>query len=215
MPERLHAQPPGRIRRLDARIKLLALIVLCFATQYSPDVFLPLWLGALALLFFIREMRSETVRPLARGAFGFILFWLVMKIGSDMAGGAPAMDAIVLALPLGERLLALSVIGMAFVGLSSPIETGRAVAWCIGPVLGKEAWKPALVIALTAWFLPMTLRLAGDVTKSIRARGLVMPRRKRIVVIIGTALRILEKRAAELAVGLASRRVDDYRTWRE
>jgi hypothetical protein len=93
------------------------------------------------------------------------------------------------------------------------METGRAAAWYMRPVIGRYAWKPALAIALTAWFLPQTLRLASDVSAAIRARGLELPWRKKALLILGTSLRILEHKAGELAVGLASRRLDDGRTW--
>ncbi len=209
LPPRRHAPPPGWLRRLDGRIKMLMLIAACFVTQYIADIWLPLWLALLACLFTVREMRTGRVLALARGAFWFTLFWLVMKVGSDLMGGKEPMEALLGGLPLAGRLAALSIIGMAFIGLSSPIETGRAFAWFIKPLAGKWAWKPALVIALTAWFLPITLRLAGDVAGSIRSRGLIMPWRKKVLLIIGTALRILEHTAAELAVGLVSRRVGD------
>ncbi len=207
------APPPGRIRRLDGRVKILALVAACFVTQYLPAAWLPLWLAGLACLFSIREMRAGKVLGLVRGALVFALLWFGMKIGSDLLSGIAFGTALADALPLAEKLLALSCIGMAFVGLSSPIETGRAMAWYLAPVLGKNAWKPALVMALTAWFLPITLRLAGDVSAAMRSRGLRLPWRKKALLVIGTALRILERKAEELAVGLASRRVDDQRTW--
>jgi hypothetical protein len=68
-------------------------------------------------------------------------------------------------------------------------------------------------VALTSWFLTVNLRLAGDVLDSIRARGLKMPWHKKAMLVAGTSLRILENKADELAVGLASRRLDDWKGW--
>lgn len=208
------APSPSPLRRMDGRIKLLLLLAACFVCQYVPETLLPLWLLALAGLFAVREMRSAGVMTMLRGAAFFIAFWLVMKMGTDILWDGMAWRAALRgALPLCGRLAALTLVGMAFIGLSSPMETGRAAAWFIRPLAGRRVWKPALAVALVAWFLPLTLRLAGDVNAGMRARGLRLPFFKRVFVIIGTALRILEHKAEEIAVGLASRRLDDYRSW--
>lgn len=148
-----------------------------------------------------------------RSGLVFIAFWLAMTAGSDWVLGKGAGKAIVAALPLCGRLLALTLVGVVFVGLSSPLETGRAAAWFMRPLLGRRVWKPALGIALTAWFLPLTLRVAGEVRAGLRARGLTLPLWKRLFLMAGAGLRILERTAGELAVGLASRRLDDWRSW--
>lgn len=203
------------MRRMDGRVKLLLLVGACFLAQYLPDAWLPCWLAALAATFLAREMRTATVLSMLRGGITFIFFWLSFKAVTDILWGGSWPAVFWDGLPLAGRLFALTLIGTAFVGLSSAMETGRAAAWFMHPVLGRWAWKPALAVALTAWFLPTTLRLAGDVSASIRARGLLLPWRKKILLIIGTSLRILDHRTGELAVGLASRRMDDYRTWNE
>lgn len=208
------ALPPGRLRRLDGRAKIVLLVAACFLCQYLPDIGLIPWIAALSGLFLLRDMRAAGVAAMLRGGLYFILFWLAMTIGSDLLAGKAPYDAVLASLPLGGRLLSLTLVGMAFVGLSSPLETGRAAAWFLRPVVGRWAWKPALAIALTAWFLPQTLRLAGAVSAGMQARGLRLPLRTRIFLLVGTSLRILERKAAELAVGLASRRLDDWRSWR-
>lgn len=208
------APPPGRLRRLDGRAKIILLVAACFLCQYLPEPWLILWLAVLAALFLIRDMRAAGVTAMLRGGLYFILFWLAMTIGSDLLAGKTLQTAVAASLPLGGRLLSLTLVGMAFVGLSSPLETGRAAAWFLRPFVGQWAWKPALAIALTAWFLPQTLRLAGEVSAGMRARGLRLPLRTRLFLLVGTSLRILERKAAELAVGLASRRLDDWRSWR-
>lgn len=208
------APPSGWPRRLDPRAKLLLLLSACLVCQYLPAAWLPLWLVGLAGLFLIRDMRRANVLAMLRGAIVFTAFWLLMKVGTDMVwDGLPLMTALTGSLPLCGRLAALALIGVAFVGLSSPMETGRAAAWFIRPFAGANAWKPALVVAFTAWFLPLTLRLAADVNAGIRARGLRLSWRKKAFLLVGTSLRILEHKAAELAVGLASRRLDDRRSW--
>lgn len=208
------APPPGRLRRLDGRVKIILLVAACFLCQYLPESWLIPWLAALAALFLIRDMRAAGITAMLRGGLYFILFWLAMTIGSDLLAGKTLQNAVSASLPLGGRLLSLTLVGMAFVGLSSPLETGRAAAWFLRPFVGQRAWKPALAIALTAWFLPQTLRLAGEVSAGMRARGLRLPLRTRLFLLVGTSLRILERKAAELAVGLASRRLDDWRSWR-
>lgn len=205
--------PPGRLRRLDGRVKLALLLAFCFVTQGLPDAWLAPWLAALCLLFLNREMRAAPMRAMLRGGLFFSLFWFIMKAASDAMGTASLADAAWAALPLAARLFAFALVGMGFVGLSSPVEIGRSAAWYLGFAAGRRAWKPALAIALTAWFLPQTLRLASDVRTAIRARGLRLSWRDKALIIVGVSLRILERKADELAVGLASRRVDDYRSW--
>ncbi|MCD8138261.1 MAG: hypothetical protein LUE17_00515 [Planctomycetaceae bacterium] len=205
--------PESRIRRLDGRITLLLLLAACFVCQYIPVTYLPLWLACLGSLFFLREMRRVEITAMLRGGLYFMAFWMVMTVGSDLLAGKPFATAILASLPLGGRLLALTLVGMAFVGLATPMETGRAAAWFLRPVLRSHAWKPALCIAMTAWFLPVMLRLTGQVRAGMRARGLRLSWGRRLTLLVGTSLRILESMAVELAVGLASRRLDDWRSW--
>lgn len=198
---------------LDGRLKLLLLIAACFASQYLPALWLPLWLVVLAALFFPKKRRGQNFRFMLHGGLFFILFWLVMTTGSDLLAGKTWYASLQAALPLGGRLLALTLVGMAYIEYTSPIETGKAAAWFLRPLVGKWAWRPALAIALTAWFLPRSLRLTSDIREAMRARGLSLPWRRRVVLLAGTTLRILEHKAQELAVAIASRRADDYRSW--
>ena len=205
--------PPRAFFRMDGRVKLFLLIVACFIDQYLPASVLAVWIAAQAALLFAPELRQGQVGVMLRAGLYFILFWLVMTVGSDLLLGKPFAASLEAALPLALRLLGFTLTGIVFVGMSQPLETGRAVAWALRPILGKQAWKPALALALTAWFLPVTLRLTGRVREGMRARGLRLPWHKKASLLLGTSLRILEDMASELAVGLASRRLDDYRSW--
>lgn len=200
-------------RRLDARIKLALLLASCFVSQYLPENLLPFWLGLLGLLFLLPETRSGAAGSMLRGGLFFTLFWLMMKTGSDMFGGKEIVASLVAGLPLAGRLLALTLIGAVFTAVASPLAIGRAVAWYLSPALGRKAWKPALAIALTAWFLPQTLRVIADILAAMRARGLRLSWRRKAFLLAGALLRILERRADELAVGLASRGLDDSRSF--
>lgn len=212
--ERAAAPRPGVAARLDGRIKLLLLMAGCFAGQYMPSAWFPAWLLVLAALFFLPEMRTAGTMLMLRSCLYFVAFWLVMTAGSDLFVGKGLRDSLAAALPLGGKLLALSLVGIAYAGLSSPMETGRSAAWFVGPLAGRRVWKPALAVALVAWFLPMTLRVAGEVAAGMRARGLRLSWRRRTVLVAAASLRILERKADELAVGLASRRLDDWRSWK-
>lgn len=205
--------PPRAFFRMDGRVKLLLLVIACFIDQYLSTTGLLVWLPVQAALLFAPELRQGQSAVMLRAGLYFIAFWLVMTIGSDVLLGKPAAASAVAALPLALRLFAFTLTGIIFVGMAQPLETGRAVAWFLRPVLGRQAWKPALALALTAWFLPVTLRLSGQVRAGMRARGLSLAWHKKATLLMGTSLRILEDMAAELAVGLASRRLDDYRSW--
>lgn len=212
MPERVPASR-NWLRHIDGRLKMLLLMAACFITQYLPDLWLIAWLVILGGLFLPRTMRMAETRAIVRGGLIFTFFWLAMKAGSDLFEGAAPTAALTAALPLAGRLVALTLVGAAYVGLSSPVEIAKAAAWFLRPILGRRAWKPALAVALTAWFLPRIVRLAGEVSAAMRARGLTLPWRTKAVLLVGTSLRILFGQADELAVGLASRRLDDYRSW--
>ena len=202
-------------RRLDARLKLPLLLAACFATQHLPDALLFPWLAILASLFVVPELRRSGPRGIVRGGLVFALFWLTMKTVFDWLGGLALADSLAGALPLAGRLAALTTIGAAFTGLTSAVETGRAASWFLTPLTGGRVWKPALAVALTVWFLPQTIRLASAVSAGLRARGLeALPWRKKALLLVGTSLRILERKAGELAVGLASRRLDTPQAWK-
>ena len=204
---------PGFLRRLDARMKLPLLMAACLIGQHLPNAWIAPWLLLLSCMFFAREMRFGGVMAMARGGLWFVAFWLALKALSAMLDGTAPVQAFVESLPTALRLAALVLVGMAFVGLSSPLETGRAAAWYLRGFVGDRAWKPALAVALVAWFLPVTLCVTGEVLTAMRTRGLQLPWRKKMVLLAGNSLRILERKAAEVAVGLASRRLDDDRSW--
>lgn len=206
--------PPGVLTRLDGRVKILLLLLACFASQYLPLAWLAGWVVFLACLIATPDVRRGQVGAMLRAGVVYILFWLAMTIGSDVALGGTWTQALAGAVPLGLRLLALTLTGIVYMGVSMPLETGRAVSWFLFPFFGERAWKPALLVALTAWYLPLTLRLAGQVRAGMRARGLALPRYRRAFLMVGASLRILERTASELSVGLASRRLDDWRSWR-
>lgn len=206
------APPPPFM--LDGRLLLLLLIAACFVCQYIPAGLLPAWLLLLACLFIPKKMRNDATRRMLRGGAFFVLFWFAMVALSDLTAGKGWRESAAAALPLGARLFALTLVGTAYAGYVSPVTTGKAAARFLRPLLGRPAWRPALAIALTAWFLPQALRLSSDVRLAMRARGLALPWRRRALLVVGTSLRILEAKADELAVGLASRYLDDERTWR-
>lgn len=200
-------------RGMDGRAQLALLLASCFATQYLPDGLLPFWLAFLGLLFLLPAARGGAAGSMLKGGVYFTLFWLAMKAGSDAFGGMGIAASLLSGLPLAGRLLALTVIGAIFVAVASPLAIGRAVAWFLSPLLGRNAWKPALAIALTAWFLPQTLKVSADILAAMRARGLRLSWRRKALLLAGALLRILERRAAEVAIGLASRGLDNSRTF--
>ncbi|MDR1744474.1 MAG: hypothetical protein LBS30_01835, partial [Planctomycetota bacterium] len=81
------------VRRLDGRIKLAALFAACFICQYAPLTLLPFWVAALAVLFFIRDMRREGIRTMFAGGMYFIAFWTILTLGLDLLLGKPAAEA--------------------------------------------------------------------------------------------------------------------------
>lgn len=200
--------------RLDARIKLLLLLTASFITQYQPDWFLPIWLLGLSGLFAHREMRTSAAIAMVRGGAVFAAVWFMMLFIYLLWSGAVAADAARYALSMAARLLALALAGAAFARLSPPIDTGRAASWFLRPFLGRHAWKAGLSLALVAWFLPTALRLLGEVNAAMKMRRIKTGWRKKSLLLCGTALRLMEKKAWELALGLTSRELDRDGVWR-
>lgn len=205
---------PRTVSRLDARIKIALLLAGSFATQYLPPAWLPFWLAALCLLYLHREMRTAEAYAMTRGAAIFSVVWLALLYIylAWQAGGKPG--AFLSALAFTGRLAAWALMGIAFTRLSPPVETGKAVTWFLRPFFGDKAWRAGLGLALVAWFLPLGLHLVADINGSLRMRRIILPWRKKIFLITGTALRLMEKKAWELALGIASRRLDSSQTWR-
>jgi hypothetical protein len=198
-------------KKLDARLKLVLLLVVSFITQYQAEWFLPLWLVLLCGLFIHPEMRTLEARRMLRGGLVFSLFWFVMVAAYlvwDMGGDAAA--AARLALPMTIRILSLAIAGTAFVRLSSPLESGRAAAWFLRPFIGRRAATAGLALALVAWFLPIALRLVGDISASLKARHVRLGLFRKAFLVSGTALRLMEKKAWELALGISSRKMEDF-----
>ncbi len=195
--------------KLDARIKLLLLLAASFITQYQAEWFLPIWLVLVCGLFIHPEMRTMEARRMLRGGVVFSLFWFLMVVAYlvwDMDGNLTG--AAWQALPMTLRILTLTIAGTAFVRLTSPLESGKAAAWFLRPFLGKRAATVGLALALVAWFLPIALRLVGDINASLKARHVKLGLFRKIFLVSGTALRLMEKKAWELALGICSRKVD-------
>ena len=204
---------PAEPSRLDPRLKILLLLAGSFAIQYLPAAYLPLAPVLMSGFFLFREMRTEAAVRMARGGFFFALFWLAVMIAASAGEKGGLGSALLAALPFTARLASLSIAGIAFARLSPPVETGRAVAWFARPFAGNRAWRIGLALALVAWYLPTILRLAGDVRTAMRARRLKPTWRQQARLIPGTALRLMGKKADALALGLASRKLDDDRAW--
>ncbi len=201
-------------RRLDGRLKLPLLLAACFVCQFLPAHFLPLWLLAVAVAFRAPETRTRERRLMLGSAVYFILFWLCMTLASNAIGGVSWAAGLMAALTLGGRMLALTGVGILFSAWSSPVETGRAAAWFLYPLTGEKSWKFAVAIALTAWFFPLILRQVPEIREGMRTRGLRLPWRRAFPLMVMRVLHSMEQKAAEVAVALASRRLDDPARWR-
>lgn len=215
MPRERDTGPLRPVRRLDARCKLALLLAGSFFIQYLPPWCLIPWIALLCLFYLHREMRTAEAAAMTRGAAIFTAIWFVLLyLYLLWQAGGGWLAAFWQALPFTGRLAAWALLGIAFTRLSPPVETGKAVAWFVRPLFGRHAWKAGLGMALVAWFLPLGLHLVADINASIRMRRIRLGWRRRAYLVTGTALRLMEKKAWELAVGIASRRLDEDKAWR-
>ncbi|MDR0361896.1 MAG: hypothetical protein LBJ46_04315 [Planctomycetota bacterium] len=204
----------GTARRLDARLKVLLLLGCSILTQYLDGLQAAVWLAFLCCLFLLRDLRTGMAMRLFRGGAVFAAFWFLVQFFASAFDGVELVAAAEEALPFAGRLIALVVLGIAFVSLTPPVQTGKAVTWFLTPFLRGNAWKAGLALALVSWFLPNCLGLVGKAGDAARMRGLALPVRTRARLAVGAALRTLETQADLIALGLASRRLDRPRVWR-
>jgi energy-coupling factor transporter transmembrane protein EcfT len=200
--------------RLDPRLKILFPLGGSILTQYLGGACLAAWLAALCLLLPLRDLRTRTAVRLLRGGAAFGVFWFFAQMLASLFNGKGVADSALDALPFTARLLALAILGIAFVSVTPPAQTGKAATWYLRPFAGEKAWKAGLALALAGWFLPKCLDLVARTGDAARARGLALAWRDRMRFGVGTTVRILEKQAELLADGLAARRLDSPEVWK-
>lgn len=144
----------------------------------------------------------------------FVGFWTLAATALSFWEGAGTATALLQGAHLGLRLLLLLLLGLGLAAATPARDMGLALAWGLGPVLGKRAWQAALALALMLHFLPQGLAVLRQVRIGLTARSprcapWVLP-----AVATQAALRVLAQRAWSQTVGLAARGLDSDEAWR-
>ena len=228
---------PGNALPLPVRDPRLALGV---ALAASLCVWHAGWPGlcayAVVLIFFWQRAGTRHLAPqgtLAR-TVRFCLFWTAITWGFTLSEALPPIGwsdfsiltetlrtalppAFWTTLPGAALLLCRLALLMAF-ALSltlhlSPHALGRAAVWFTAPLLGKNAWKPALSLALMVHYLPAIHSATHAVRLAARVRGLPERGFAYWKNALPHLFRLLYSRTMQQAMAIASRGLDTNGAW--
>ena len=198
------------------------------------------WPGlcAYALVLLFVWFRAGTHRLAPQGTLGrtvrFCLFWATITWAFTLSEVLPPLHwgdtaslshalnkalppALWATLPGAALLLCRLVLLMAF-ALSltlhlSPHALGQAAVWFVAPLLGKNAWKPALSLALMVHYLPAIHSAAHAVRLAAKVRGLPEQGFAYWKNALPHLFRLLYTRTMQQAVAIASRGLDTNSAW--
>ncbi|MFH1915339.1 MAG: cobalt transporter [Pseudomonadota bacterium] len=204
----------GLVRGLDPRLKLGMALLL------GPT----LWLMglvqaavcAVALLCIATALASgqHLGGRMVRGLLVFVIFWVAVKAGLDVASGMEWSQVVAGAGDLAVRLTALLLLGLSLALSASARALGLAVAWAVRPVAGGEcAWKLALSLALMVHFLPMCLATVAEVRQTLARRCPRCGFFLRMTVIPQAVIRALGQKTWNQTLAVAGRGLDGPLAW--
>ncbi len=175
------------IHRADARIKLLALVILSTAAMLaSPRGFAPLWTVAFAALY---ASRIPVLRLLSesRGVFYLVagIFVASSLTGETIPSGLSSGALYSL------RLLTLVTFGQLLIATTTVSEIRRAVARLLKPFPLRWASAVSTILSLSISFVSFPLHAASEARAATIARGFV-PRRRpiRFITLIATTMTV-------------------------
>lgn len=194
---------------LDARLLVAASLTLGLSVWLLPW---PVALGlGVAFLALGRLLASAGyVGHGGRGAvLVFGLFWAGMAFGLKLWDGWELQAAAWDSADLGLRLMVLMGLGLLLARLASPVRMGRAVAWCLRPVLGRErAGGIGLSLALMIHFIPMVWATWNTARRAMLLRRPCCGWFQRWVLLAQTLIRSLARATWTQALALGSRGLD-------
>ncbi len=198
----------------DARVKIgLALLFGPLLWRAGP-VGVGVFLVCLVWLCLLLGAGVPYGRGVVRANILFVLLWTVLKILFDLWEGVPVGPELFLnASLLGGRLLALILLGLALAGATSARDMGLALAWALRPVLRGRAWKAALALALMVHSLPLAMRSALEIRRTMRLRCLKLGFWRSARLYPAALLRALSVRTWSQTMAVACRNLDDPRAW--
>ena len=198
------------------------------------------WLGlcAYAAVLLYVWHRAGTPRLAPQGTVArtarFCLFWATITWAFTLSEVLPPLPwadlsalphalgkalppALWVTLPGAALLLCRLALLMAF-ALSltlhlSPHALAQAAVWFVAPLLGKNAWKPALSLALMVHYLPAMHSAAHAVRLAAMVRGLPQQGFAYWKNALPHMFRLLYSRTMQQAMAIASRGLDTNSAW--
>ncbi len=214
----LTSSPKGALGRflldMDVRPKILLALLTGLSLWRLPDVALPvLALGAGLLLFSLGGFARVYLR-LWKGGAAFVLAWTALKFLLDLLGPVAATTALTAAAGLGMRLTTLLLLGLTLALSATPHALGLGLAWFLRPVLGQQAWRVAMALALMIHFLPLTWTSAAGLLQNLSRRWPDCPWHRRIRLVSQALLRVMSQSTWKQTLALAARGLDRPGAWR-
>ncbi len=165
--------------RLDARVKLIGLILISIATLHARMAPLLLLLGmALLPLFSIGLSPVKILRELR---YFFVLLFFVFAARSlstpgealfSFMGISPTLEGTLMGLLVSCRLLLIALAGMLLMATTRTWEIKAAVSRLLAPVPFIPHARIGVMIGLTLRFIPMILHQVRQTQDAQRARGI-------------------------------------------
>jgi biotin transport system permease protein len=205
----------GWTRSLDPRLKLAAALLVGPALWRVPVS--AATVAAVFLLLLTRFLAAGQPggRKMARSLLTFILFWVAAKAVLDGITGVPPEYMASDALQLAVRLAALLMLGLSLALSTSARALGLAVAWALGPLLGRErAWRTALALSLMVHFLPICLSALNGVREAAALRFPDAGFFRRMGIVPQAVIRSLGQRTWNQTLAVACRGLDRAEAWK-
>lgn len=111
------------------------------------------------------------------------------------------------------RLALLMAFALSLTLHLSPHALGQAAVWFVAPLLGNNAWKPALSLALMVHYLPAMHTAAHAVRLAAKVRGLPEQGFAYWKNALPHLFRLLYSRTMQQAMAIASRGLDTNNAW--
>lgn len=167
------------LHRLDARVKLAALV--CLSLACLPAGLAALGLALCAALGLLALARCAPLRCLAAMKWYFVLLGCVLVARTLTTPGDPLFDlpwlsatrqGALAGLLAAGRLLIVALLGLLVTCTTRPAEIRAAVEWLLRPIPFIPHRQAATMIGLLVRFIPVILTQSAEQQEALRARAI-------------------------------------------
>ena len=201
------------LQNFDPRLKILLGLGLGISVWHSGPLGLGLHFVLLLCLALLPGLRPAMARG-PRQVLSFAGLWALAVVALRLVDGLRFSAALAEAGVLGLRLGTLMLLGLVLAASSSPRSLGLGWAALLRPVLRQRAWTVALALALMLDYLPLVLRVLGQVRQTVRRRGAGLSLFSKMSLLAAAGVRAVGLTTWRRATALAARGLDHPGAWR-